>query len=152
MEVAGAYAMYDGPRSPCTQTFGLGLFRIAAVRAETVGIDMPDLLRREAAGSQRLCEDVSHCLFEQAHAVVIRGRRRSGANDFAINARSASFRILELLKSASQFQHASSLFRETYTGTLQHTMPPNSKKNRLIDENAQYTGGRSIDTRRFCMV
>ena len=28
MEVAGAYAMYDGPRSPCTQTFGLGLFRM----------------------------------------------------------------------------------------------------------------------------
>jgi GNAT superfamily N-acetyltransferase len=26
--VAGAYAMYDGPRSPCTQTFGLGLFAI----------------------------------------------------------------------------------------------------------------------------
>jgi GNAT superfamily N-acetyltransferase len=26
IEVAGAYAMYDGPRSPCTQTFGLGLF------------------------------------------------------------------------------------------------------------------------------
>jgi len=28
VEVAGAYAMYDGPRSPCTQTFGLGLFQI----------------------------------------------------------------------------------------------------------------------------
>jgi len=28
IEVAGAYAMYDGPRSPCTQTFGLGLFRM----------------------------------------------------------------------------------------------------------------------------
>jgi hypothetical protein len=26
IEVAGAYAMYDGVRSPCTQTFGLGLF------------------------------------------------------------------------------------------------------------------------------
>ena len=26
IEVAGAYAMYDGPRSPCTQTFCLGLF------------------------------------------------------------------------------------------------------------------------------
>ncbi len=26
IEVAGAYAMYDGPTSPCTQTFGLGLF------------------------------------------------------------------------------------------------------------------------------
>ena len=26
MEVAGTYAMYDGPHSPCTQTFGLGLF------------------------------------------------------------------------------------------------------------------------------
>ena len=25
-EVAGTYAMYDGPRSPVTQTFGLGLF------------------------------------------------------------------------------------------------------------------------------
>ena len=26
IEVAGAYAMYDGAESPCTQTFGLGLF------------------------------------------------------------------------------------------------------------------------------
>ena len=26
IEVAGAYAMYDGPASPVTQTFGLGLF------------------------------------------------------------------------------------------------------------------------------
>lgn len=26
IEVAGAYAMYDGALSPCTQTFGLGLF------------------------------------------------------------------------------------------------------------------------------
>jgi GNAT superfamily N-acetyltransferase len=25
IQVAGAYAMFDGPRSPCTQTFGLGL-------------------------------------------------------------------------------------------------------------------------------
>jgi GNAT superfamily N-acetyltransferase len=28
IEVAGAYAMYDGPRSPCTQSFGLGLFQL----------------------------------------------------------------------------------------------------------------------------
>ncbi len=28
IEVAGAYAMYDGARSPCTQTFGLGLFQM----------------------------------------------------------------------------------------------------------------------------
>lgn len=27
IEVAGAYAMYDGAASPCTQTFGLGLFQ-----------------------------------------------------------------------------------------------------------------------------
>ena len=26
MEIAGTYAMYDGVRSPCTQTFGLGMF------------------------------------------------------------------------------------------------------------------------------
>jgi len=26
MDVEGVYAMYDGPNSPCTQTFGLGLF------------------------------------------------------------------------------------------------------------------------------
>jgi hypothetical protein len=26
IEVAGAYAMFDGPASPVTQTFGLGLF------------------------------------------------------------------------------------------------------------------------------
>lgn len=29
IEVAGAYAMYDGPESPVTQTFGLGLFEPA---------------------------------------------------------------------------------------------------------------------------
>jgi GNAT superfamily N-acetyltransferase len=28
IEVAGAYAMFDGVRSPCTQTFGLGLFKM----------------------------------------------------------------------------------------------------------------------------
>ena len=28
IEVAGAYAMYDGAQSPCTQTFGLGLFQM----------------------------------------------------------------------------------------------------------------------------
>jgi GNAT superfamily N-acetyltransferase len=28
IEIAGAYAMFDGPRSPCTQTFGLGLFQM----------------------------------------------------------------------------------------------------------------------------
>src|ERR1051326_5401870 len=28
IEVAGTYAMYDGPQSPCTQTFGLGLFQM----------------------------------------------------------------------------------------------------------------------------
>jgi hypothetical protein len=30
IDVAGTYAMYDGPASPCTQTFGLGLFQPAA--------------------------------------------------------------------------------------------------------------------------
>lgn len=30
IEVAGAYAMFDGPRSPATQTFGLGLFQMPA--------------------------------------------------------------------------------------------------------------------------
>jgi GNAT superfamily N-acetyltransferase len=28
IEVAGAYAMFDGVRSPCTQTFGLGMFQL----------------------------------------------------------------------------------------------------------------------------
>jgi GNAT superfamily N-acetyltransferase len=28
IEVAGAYAMFDAPNSPCTQTFGLGLFQM----------------------------------------------------------------------------------------------------------------------------
>src|SRR5438105_10875759 len=30
IEVAGAYAMYDGVKSPLTQTFGLGLFETIA--------------------------------------------------------------------------------------------------------------------------
>ena len=29
LEVAGAYAMFDGPESPLTQTFGLGMFEPA---------------------------------------------------------------------------------------------------------------------------
>ena len=28
IEVAGAYAMFDGVHSPCTQTFGLGIFQL----------------------------------------------------------------------------------------------------------------------------
>ena len=28
IEVAGAYAMFDGVHSPCTQTFGLGMFQL----------------------------------------------------------------------------------------------------------------------------
>ena len=28
IEVAGAYAMFDGVHSPCTQTFGLGVFQL----------------------------------------------------------------------------------------------------------------------------
>lgn len=31
IEIAGAYAMFDGPRSPCTQTFGLGLQQMPTV-------------------------------------------------------------------------------------------------------------------------
>ena len=35
IDVAGVYAMFDGPESPCTQTFGLGLFEeITAVELE----------------------------------------------------------------------------------------------------------------------
>lgn len=30
IEVAGAYAMFDGIESPCTQTFGLGMFEEAS--------------------------------------------------------------------------------------------------------------------------
>jgi hypothetical protein len=30
IEIAGAYAMFDGPHSPCTQTFGLGLAQMPA--------------------------------------------------------------------------------------------------------------------------
>jgi GNAT superfamily N-acetyltransferase len=37
IEVAGAYAMYDGPASPVTQTFGLGLF------AEATGLVLDQL-------------------------------------------------------------------------------------------------------------
>lgn len=39
IEVAGAYAMFDGIDSPCTQTFGLGLF-------DTVGHDELERLER----------------------------------------------------------------------------------------------------------
>ena len=37
IEVAGAYAMYDGVTSPCTQSFGLGLFDpVTAVELEVI--------------------------------------------------------------------------------------------------------------------
>ena len=37
IEVAGAYAMYDGPTSPVTQTFGLGMFdTITRAEMETI--------------------------------------------------------------------------------------------------------------------
>lgn len=37
IEVGGAYAMFDGPESPCTQTFGLGLFdEITGVEMERI--------------------------------------------------------------------------------------------------------------------
>lgn len=37
IEVAGAYAMFDGPRSPITQTFGLGMFdEIGALELEQI--------------------------------------------------------------------------------------------------------------------
>jgi hypothetical protein len=37
IEVAGAYAMFDGPKSPITQTFGLGLFdKITAAELDTI--------------------------------------------------------------------------------------------------------------------
>ncbi len=39
MEVAGAYAMFDGVQSPCTQTFGLGLFQMpTAVDMERIEV------------------------------------------------------------------------------------------------------------------
>jgi hypothetical protein len=44
IEVAGAYAMFDGLQSPCTQTFGLGLF-------ETVGA--PELEHLETFFQER---------------------------------------------------------------------------------------------------
>src|SRR5689334_3496540 len=43
-QIAGVYAMYDGPRSPVTQTFGLGLFQPA---------DEDDLNRIEAFFRER---------------------------------------------------------------------------------------------------
>lgn len=38
MEVAGAYAMFDGVHSPCTQTFGLGIFQLPT-SAELIAIE-----------------------------------------------------------------------------------------------------------------
>lgn len=50
IEVAGAYAMFDGVGSPCTQTFGLGLFD---------AVNDADLARLEEFFEQR-GSDVSH--------------------------------------------------------------------------------------------
>jgi GNAT superfamily N-acetyltransferase len=43
IEVAGTYVMYDGPRSPVTQTFGLGLFE----RASASDLDTIEKFYRE---------------------------------------------------------------------------------------------------------
>jgi hypothetical protein len=53
IEVAGAYAMYDGPASPLTQTFGLGLFQAVT----SVEMDMVEefYLSRRAP----VCHEVS---------------------------------------------------------------------------------------------
>jgi hypothetical protein len=50
IEIAGAYAMYDQPGSPCTQTFGLGLFQMPTAA---------DFDRLETFFRER-CADVHH--------------------------------------------------------------------------------------------
>jgi hypothetical protein len=53
IEVAGAYAMYDGPASPVTQTFGLGLF------AETTPADLDRIESFFQVRGAPVCHEVS---------------------------------------------------------------------------------------------
>ena len=72
IEVAGAYAMFDGAGSPLTQTFGLGLFAVPSAQ---------DLDRLEAFFFQRgaqVCHEVSPLAgVELAATLVARGYRPS---------------------------------------------------------------------------
>jgi hypothetical protein len=56
IEVAGAYAMYDTPISPVTQTFGLGLFQ-AVTRTE---IEMIEKFFQERGAP--VCHEVARSL------------------------------------------------------------------------------------------
>lgn len=70
IEVAGAYAMYDGPRSPCTQTFGLGLFQ------QPSGSDMDALEAFFRERGAPVCHEVSPvCDFSVAAMLSERGYR-----------------------------------------------------------------------------
>ncbi|HEY2016985.1 MAG TPA: GNAT family N-acetyltransferase [Bryobacteraceae bacterium] len=53
IEIAGAYAMFDGPVSPVTQTFGLGLF------AEPTGADLERLESFFLEKGAPVCHEVS---------------------------------------------------------------------------------------------
>jgi hypothetical protein len=53
IEVGGAYAMFDGPASPVTQTFGLGLF------AETTPADLDRIESFFQARGAPVCHEVS---------------------------------------------------------------------------------------------
>jgi hypothetical protein len=70
IEVGGAYAMFDGPASPITQTFGLGLF---------APISIPELERMEAFFLHRgapVCHEVSPLAgVELAATLASRGYR-----------------------------------------------------------------------------
>src|SRR5262245_11424938 len=61
IEVAGAYAMFDRPGSPCTQTFGLGMFQTPTVA---------DLDRLEAFFFERSA-DVHHEVCPLADKVLL---------------------------------------------------------------------------------
>jgi len=83
IDVRGTYAMFDGPASPCTQTFGLGMFEEAAER---------DLEALEHFFFERESE-ASHETCPLAHGSLL---RLLGERDYrAIEQSNVLFRTLE---------------------------------------------------------
>lgn len=72
IEVAGAYAMFDGPGSPLTQTFGLGLFQ--PVKAEDLDALEQFFQKRGAAVFHEVCpiadQSVLHLFNERGYKPI----------------------------------------------------------------------------------
>jgi hypothetical protein len=79
MEVAGAYAMFDGPASPLTQTFGIGLFdpflapefeRVEAFFSERGAPTFHEVCEHAAVETRDLIQQRGYALVEESLVLV----------------------------------------------------------------------------------